>query len=301
MKHQLFGAVAICIAASSAPLPSASADAPQPALLQIAPTSSKISLGEPLILKYKITNPESRRVSVSLDPDERRWLSMKMFDASGHSVPALPAPPPSLRHRPTAGAGLDPNGHQENYVVVSQVFQPTQPGQYRLDLSTHLTYSWEDGDEADERSTDNQHCTFVVTVTAKDPERLHSVAEGFRQTALHEVSASKYQTAIKALFSMHDPECLPVWREIADDPALDPWRATDVMHQLAKASSTTASDILAEMQPIAPERWARTGTSPLDTLAGMRMTANPQVKQHIDQLFTEAGFPAHEGPATSAN
>ena len=90
---------------------------------------------------------------------------------------------------------------------------------------------------------------------------------------------------------MRDPDCLPVWRELATDPKLDAFRATEVINELEKVNSISACDVLAEMQPIAPERWSQTGTAPLNVLASMWLTSTPEFKQHINQLMVKAGQP----------
>jgi len=289
MKHQFLTLLTICIAAwNYIPRP-ASADAPQPGSLQFAFTSNTVSLGEPLVLKYRITNSESRGVKVYMGKDERGWLSMSLKDASGHPMQAIPDPEAIRSGIHSSGVTLDQNGYHVGYVVVSQKFQPTQIGQYRLNLTSHLTYLWADG--SDERYTEDQNYSLPVTVTARDPQRLHTVAEGLRWAVLNDKDVSQYRSAIKALLSMRGPECLSVWRELATDPNLDAFRAADVIHELANVQSVSASDILAAMQPIAPERWSQMGTAPLDVLQWMWHPATPAVKQHINQLLKEAGVP----------
>lgn len=268
MKRRFLALLAICtIGWEGAPKP-ALADPPQPGILNIALTSNTVSLGEPLVLKYQIINPENQRVRIYTGKRDQEWLRMSLNDASGHPAEALPKPTPRRGGIYTEGAILDRSGNHIGYVVVSRALQPIHPGQYRLNLSTHLTYSWEDG--SDERSIEDQSYSLPVTVTARNPQRLRTVAEELKQAVLYEKGISEYQRAAEALFSMRDPICLPIWREMATDPSLDPWRAMDVVRQLENVGSIAAVDVLAEMEPIAPERWARTGESPFNTLQSIR-------------------------------
>lgn len=296
MKYQFLVLMAICILAWGSTRLPAYADAPQPGTFQIAFTSNTITLGEPLILKYTVTNSEDKRVSVNIDDNGQEWLNMTLLDSSGHAVQAVTEPLPPLRHRMFSGVALDPNGHRTGYLVVSQKFQPTQAGQYQLKLSVHLTYSADN-----EQSVSNQNYSLPVTVTARNPQRLEAVAEGFREAVMSDKSISEYQSAIKALFSMRDPVCIHVWQELATDPTLDAFRATDVINELAKVKSVGASDILAEMQPVAPERWTRTGHDPLNALEDMRRNASPEIKQHINQLLVSAGVDLNHVPYGSVN
>lgn len=299
MKHTIFASATICaVIWSCAPRP-AFANAPQPGVLQASLANSTISLGEPLMLKYQITNLEDRRVDVYMGRDKRDWLSMSLVDASGHLVQAIPDAVPVKGGLHTDGIVVDASGYDGDYVVISQKFQIPHPGQYRLTLASHLTYTWDDAHE--EKSTDDQQFSLPVTVTARDPKRLRTIAEGLRHSVLQDKDVARHQLATQALFSMRDAECLPVWRELATDPSLDPWRALDVVRQLADNGSVKASDILAEMQMIAPERWSQTGSSPLDALERMQRNAAPDVKQHIAQVLADAGVSLNHAPLGSAN
>jgi len=292
MINKLLVTVALCtLLCSFVSLP-AVADDPQPGVFQIALTSNIISMGEPLILKYKVTNTDPKRVTVNVDDDQRGWLTMTLIDASGHPLQAMPDSPPASRH-PAAGIEIDPNSQYTGYVIASQKFQPTHAGIYRLNLSAHLTYSSDEG-----QSVFGQDFSFLVTVPAKDPQRLHVAAENLRQIVLH---GNEYRWAVKALFSMHDPDCFPVWRELATDPMLTAFRATDVIHELVNIGSLNAGNLLAEMQPVAPERWTRTGLDPLNALENMRRNASPEIKQHINQLLVAAGVDLDHVPYGSVN
>lgn len=292
MINRLLVPAAICTLMCSFILLPVVAEAPQPGVFQIALMSNTVSIGEPLILKYKITNTDLRRVAVNVADDQRGWLKMTLCDVSGHSLQALPDPLPVSRH-PAAGIEVDPNSQYTGYVIASQKFQPTHPGSYQLRLSAHLTYSTDGG-----QSVSDQTFSFPVTVTTRDSQQLRSTAEGLRQTVLHD---QHYRPAIKALFAMRDPDCLSVWRELATDPNLDAFRATEVINELTKVNSISASDILAEMQTISSERWARTGLDPLNALEGMRRNANPELRQHINQLLVAAGVDLNHVPYGSVN
>jgi len=101
MKH-LLALLAICITTLGyASAPVALADAPQPGTLEIALTKSTITLGEPLILKYRVSNPEDQRVRVSIDNDLSRWLTIKMNDTAGHAVRGALTVSEAARHHVT--------------------------------------------------------------------------------------------------------------------------------------------------------------------------------------------------------
>lgn len=294
MKHLLVF-LAICVTTWGCTQATALADAPQPGILELALTKSTITLGEPLILKYRVSNPENQRMHVNIDSDLSRWLTMRLNDASGHPVRRTQiddAATQATYHPITDGVPVGPKSQHEGFLVLSQNFEPVQAGRYQLELSAHLAYAWGGRNVINGTSESEQNYSLPLMVTARDPQRLRAIAESLRQTVLGTKDVDQYRLANKALFSMRDPACLPVWRELATDAKIDPWKAVDVMDQLQDVGSVSACDILAEMQSVAPERWSQTGTAPFEVLQRMWRPATPEVKQHINQLLEEAGVPA---------
>ena len=299
MKHPLLALLALCITSCTFASHTASAEPPRPTLLEFTLAKTNIGLGEPIVVKYKFTNLENRRVNIYMGRTESSWLTMKLSDASGRPVQSSPNAKPTRGGIFTNGTTADPNGQEQGYIVVSRRLQPTAPGQYRLSLSTHLTYTWDD--TSGEKTVDDQTFSLPITVTARNAQQLHTLAESFRQTVLHDPKVADYQFATRALFSMHDPDVLPVWRELAADPGLDPWKALDAARELAQVGSTSAADLLMQMQHVAPERWSQMGDDPLDALEGMRQGTNPELDQHINQLLVANGFELRHIPVGSAN
>lgn len=296
MKY-LLALLAICVTTWGSTSAPAVAGAPQPSTLELALAKNTVTMGEPLILKYRLSNPENQRVHAAIDDDVSKWLTIRLNDASGHPVKAtqtVSKASPEPQGITTNGVPVAPNGYHEGFLVLSPNLQPTQPGQYRLDLSAHLvsTWGWHDMvSTTSENSETQQDFSLPLTVTARDPQRLRNVAESLSQTVLGTNNSDQYRLADKALFSMRDPACLPIWHALATSAKLDPWQALDVMSQLQAVGSVSACDILAEMQPIAPERWSQTGTAPFEVLQRIWRSATPEVKRHINQLMEEAGAP----------
>ena len=286
MKQPTFAFIAACILVCGGFTKPALGDAPLPGPIQATFASKSVTLGEPIVLNYKITNVENRGVLVSLTQDFRDWARMTLIDASGHAVPAIAFPPPAkneIYKDPTLSVAANDTG--EGCIVVSRQFQPTYPGQYRLSVSAHLAYSWED--LSGEKSADDQTLTVPLTILPRYPKKLIAVAQGLRQEAVQDKSVEKRQLAEQLLFTMRDPICLPVWRALATDPSLDGSRAVEVAGYLGKVETTNAADILAEMQSVKPERWSQVGQSPQGIMARMQVYAAPDVKQHLVQLLSE--------------
>lgn len=292
MTALLVGCIALC---GYAPM-RAAADTPRMGDLQIAVTTSNVTVGEPLILKYKITNPEANLLDVNVDSNVPKWLDMSLIDAAGRSVHFVPDADRLMRH---GGVSVSPGSSYTGYFVVSQQLQPRHSGRYTLKVLVHLISSWPN--HTDENSVTDEAYYLPITVGSRNPQRLQATAESFRYSVLHDRDFGKRQAAIKALFSMRDPESLPVWRELALDPNLDAFDATEVIHQLAKVASVNASDVLAEMDQVSPDRWSRTGTSPLVELEHMQGIANPELKLHINELLGESDASPDQKHYGSAN
>lgn len=129
MINKLLDTAAICALLCSFVLLPAVADNPQPGVFKIALTSNSISMGEPLILNYKVTNTDPKRLAVNVSDNPRGWLTMTLADASGHPLQSVPDALPASRH-PDAGIEISPDSQYTGYVIVSQRFQPTHPGSF---------------------------------------------------------------------------------------------------------------------------------------------------------------------------
>ena len=266
------------------------ADAPLPGQMQVSFTSKSVTLGEPIVLNYKITNVENHGVMVYMGREERNWTKMTLVDASGQPVLPVSVPPPVRNGIYTDGIGIGANGAGEGSLVVSQQFQPTHSGQYRLKLSTHLVYSWDDESRvptANDQTVEDKTFTIPLIILPRDPKKLLAVAQGLQQEAIQGKNVGNRQLALQMLFTMRDPVCLPVWRALATDPSLDASRAVEVAKYLGDAETTNAADILAAMQTIKPERWSQVGQSPQGIMQRMQTFAAPEVKQHLAQLLPE--------------
>ncbi len=290
MKNLAFAATMFCVLSASTVPRQALADAPLPGQMQVFFANNSVTLGEPLVLKYKITNVKNHAITAYMGREERNWTKMTLVDASGQPVLPISVPPPIRNGIYTDGIGIGANNVGEGNLVVSRQFQPTRPGVYRLKLSTHLVYSWDDESRvptADDQTVDDKTFTIALTILPRDPEKLLAVAQGLRQEVVDDKNVANRQLALQTLFTMRDPVCLPVWRAVAIDPSLDASRAVEVARYLGDVETTNAADILAAMQTVKPERWSQVGRSPQDAMQRMQMFAAPDVKQHLAQLLPE--------------
>lgn len=284
MKIHTMLLLTVCVALWSfaSSLPKACAEALPQNTVQLSLISRRISLGEPIILSYKITNPASHTLSVNVDDDPAGWLQTSLRNAAGYSVSDVRK---TSRVQHYAGIAISAKSSYTGYLVVSQVLNPILPGQYTLNLSTHVISTWQD--IPGESAVENHVFSLPLTVSERDPKRLAVLAEAFRQDSLSGTNTGKWEMSIKALFALPQSAVLPIWRKLALDPNLDAFRAKETIQHLAKVQTTDACDLLADMQEVSPERWSRIGTSPLAALENARGQAGPALQPYIDKLLTE--------------
>lgn len=263
-------------------LPKACAEELPQNIVRLSLVSNRVSLGEPIILSYKIVNPASHTLSVNVDDDPAGWLQTSLRNAAGQSISDIRKP---SRVQHYAGIAVSAKSTYTGYLVVSQALKPAVPGQYTLNLSTHIVSTWQDAPGVN--AVEDHVVSLPLMVGARDPRRFAILAEAFRQEALSGTNTGEWQMSIKALFSLPQSAVLPIWRELALNPNLDAFRAKETIQQLAGVQTIAAYDLLADMQNVSPERWDRIGTSPLATLEKIRDQAKPALQPYINALLTE--------------
>ena len=88
--------------------------------------ASSMMLGEPIILRYKITNvSDGQGVGIGLGTYKTRWCRLRLTDAEGNSAQVIPdSRPLSPRGLHSTGTFfLRPDGSEEDSLVVSRFFQ----------------------------------------------------------------------------------------------------------------------------------------------------------------------------------
>ncbi len=251
-------------------------------------TPSAFSLGEPIILHYKITNNTGQRQWVYMGQDAKGWLSERLVDQDGASVAPLPdaAPsPPGGIHFNGPSIDMDYEGD----TVVSQRFVIPHPGHYTLTVHATLTLGVrppESNQSADGLESD---FTFPLTVTAADPAKLAAVAQGYERMAAAYKSPQWHGWYVDALLSMPEEETLPAWRALVNEP--DPMFVIrgQVTEDLLRVNTPAAADVLAEML-FAPGLASDASATIGRCLDEMYNAGSPTLRQHIADIAAAHGL-----------
>lgn len=241
-----------------------------------------VRLGEPIVLRYTITNVSRTSVDVGwngewaghsarLPENPPPWLSISFVGPQERGLSrqedmrqqVTRIAQPALRREPPPV--LLPGQSREGELVLSQWFAPSEPGRYRILLRAELAcqprLSYAVGSPPLRAAPDLVRAERVLALEVRPntPMRLLRVARSLRDEALEAAAGTKVADreramfAIRKLFAMPEPLVLPVWRELALDPALDPALAAYAVSEMWRIASPNAESLIDALR--AEGRW----------------------------------------------
>ncbi len=279
----------------------AQAGASYPVSIQIALASSPaISLGEPVMLRYRITNTSEQKIAERLGSRLDEWYTLSLTSNNSKGATRLSKPMPSempgLHLEPTGD--LRPGGTSEGYIVATQSLIVLYPGKYTLHVHVHLPIAAVGalGEGANEAfvsahgQTWAQEFSFPLTITPADRSRLKTTAEALRKDIAHEKNVVRREADAEALFSMPEAEALPSWQALASGGDSPTGSRLIAIKQLALKRSVGTADALAEFVwsevPSSDETVqleARSG------LARMYEIGDATLQRHIQEIYASHG------------
>ena len=232
-------------------------DAPPQIRIQNA-TGTKITLGEPVILRAEIMNPsEGQKLWIQTGWYESGWYTLSLVDSKGNSVTAIP----DTRTREARGAlGPDlkivsPSSMAPLDIVATRFLPIPHPGKYLLKVHVQAPYapeevSAENFPQVQRQLKSNETIltgdfVFPLTVGAADPSILQSRANGLMQSILKQTVGTSHDTDLDALFSMPEANAWTSWQYLADEGNAD--TQARVADHLANLHTSKAADILFKM------------------------------------------------------
>ncbi len=271
--------------------------------LEMEITKKTVSLGEPIILDYKIINSSSSdEAYIHLGEFSKWWLTISLVDEAGREAPAIKAiPPPGKQALQGRAAFISPMSGFPGHFIVNQWFVVSRPGNYRLNVHARLNYVL--GSHA-RRVTQEQLAkgsdtaltrdySFPIVVTRREPARLRAVAESLR-AALSEAKGHQTRRLVEALFTMPAAYAAPSWQELINDPERPIDIQSSVTGRLARFPSLEAADFLTWIawSSKIPEH-TRPGVK--NILRRFHEKGNANLKQHVEQIFIriEGKMPPH--------
>src|SRR5436190_18701426 len=258
--------------------------------------SHRVTLGEPILLSYKVTNNSSGPISVhwkgenlvrSHDriPTPPPWLTATVSSRSG--VPVARVAEPTSPYTPAdvmiaePRKELAPGTSREGALVLSRFHAFRQPDVYRIALHVDLPYSIESDSDRQVYRSDQ---TIPITITAPNPIRLRQIARDLRKQAIQPAGFEEKVTSFDCLFSMPEEFALPAWRDLARDPRLGITEALETTQQLGRLGSATAVSLLYEMATN-PKSTVDAKASARQALFTIKMNSPPEARAQIGKLL----------------
>jgi len=302
-QFKLFGAAIAALSAFGPNLPASAADSGagpfsiQASLL----TPARITLGEPILIRYKLINALPQNALTHLGIYGTDWYTLTMRDAQGTVVPLIPDPRPAHpQGAHSIKSGFFRGGTSDiDYIPVTQRLAIQHPGRYMLTIHARLPYVMDDTlaegtPEALATSselTQTQDITFPILVTPADPVRLRNTAEALRTASVEEKDGLLARAETDALFSMPEAQAAASWRALA----LKPSTSTDLAAaELAELHTATGADILAEML----DTPGLVCTPISDRLNRLYNAGFPALREHIAGIARKHGFEMPEVAGT---
>ncbi len=256
---KLIAGIAIALTLPLARPCSAQGDAPELAF-KASLASSRIMMGEPFVLLYKVANTSAGEVETDWAREHISyhtirmelfppWLSVHVIDERQFSLDQQQ----DLRAKHTAlaaeGTGamifrrFGPGDVRDDQIVLSRWFTLPHPGRYRITVEPHLSYT--PAGKGERILTDS--LTFDLTVLPANAIGLHNTAAKLRDEILTAKDNDTRCRAIQKLFAMPEGAVLRVWKEVFADARLSEVNARYALAQMQRIDSPTAPAMSAEL------------------------------------------------------
>ncbi len=271
-------------------------------------SSSTITQGEPVILRYSIKNEFQATRFIGMREDCSNWLSLSLVDASGHAVAGRSVPTARQQDSGNSFGSLTSNfstpglinAHStlEGYVVASQWFPTQAAGRYTLVAHVHLFYRVVAASAPADGEVSAQDISFPLTIAKADTARLRSTGQNLEKTILRLSPAepvAKRNILINALFSMPSAQAAPSWQALLSDPSSSFWVLSEAVEDLVWLKPADAPDILMGMllKP-GPTQDKHITSAVINGMARVYRGSNPLLRQHIRALYASHGEPLSE-------
>ena len=260
--------------------------------------SSTVALGEPVLLKYVITNTGQQKADVFTGDSKQNSLITERFtDTAGKMLVPSVSPIPTRRivngMIPSSGLVnlMDLRGNTStSWETVANAYVTfPHPGHYLLRVHVQNPYVIGDDDQGP-RQLLTGDSVFPLTVVAANPTYLRATAARLRSSVLATPDLNVRAMLVKALFSMPEATASESWQTLVEEPGLDGYSLSQITTALARIHTTRAADILAQMvwEP------AQQGLILDEAAASQHLyeiydTGDSVMKRHIEDLHKQRG------------
>ena len=265
-------------------------------------SSNTLSLGEPILLQYKIQNSSSERTNTYMGMDKIGWMTKTWTDAQGHSVGGATE---RTWHQKGGshliGTAVEAKRTVTGYAVANPWPLIHVPGKYTFTVHTRLPYVMESQAEGavPEKyemvgSVAVNDFTFTLNILPRSLQTLRRTAESLKQKVQDAQFTDLSVAQVEALFSMPEADVSSVWQELISDPTTPRYALGLAADQLVHLHTKTAADLVAVML-WEPAKLLEADEEPVGSmeLAEMARLGDANLKKYIDSLYA-AHAEAHD-------
>lgn len=273
----------------------ASPEAAMPVTLQMSLDTNTVSQGEPIVLRYTITNGSGQDMCPDIRDGRNRgleenypsWIAFTLKDATGKAAPDVSFLAPVTGSIAGNGPRISGQGSYSGSLVVNQWLAADHPGSYILSVHVRLPCTFGAGGSLSWAAL-TKDFSLPISITPADSNRLHLKSKGLHTQWLAASDASQRTLALESLLALPEQSALPEWQALVANDALTHQDRQAVAEKLAQTNSLSAVDLLAQLCWSAPEQ-DQSGTPLMLYLSSMWMQGDAAIKKHIEKLAAEHG------------
>lgn len=221
-----------------------------PLVCEMELENASVLPGEPVILKYKFTNPGGNAIMPDFSLPTKEWLRVGVKNSEGKTIAGIPdnrMPFSEYNRGVSANAPLARGSELQGRIVLSQWIRTTSPGKYRVKVHVALPYfpPYKPHDSSSGDLAYSGDHELLLTVTQGSIRRLDRIAQEWLKMAWSKGPApyTGKKLAIQALFSMPEDKAFPYWKEMVS--RLNEYDSAEIDDQLQRLGTPTAKSLLA--------------------------------------------------------
>lgn len=273
-----------------------------PILIEVSSaTPATVSLGEPIMLHYKMSNlSATEHLAVLSGVYNTGWYTLSLKNGSGAQVALVedtrPLNPPGFHAGDISVYATSDlrDSWQDGYIVASKSFSMPSAGKYVLTVHVHAPYALvaptlrnpvlvKSMIKAD-GSAFVQDFSFPLTVTAANPAVLQAKAKTLKGLIEKEQSSTLLLPEMDELFSMPEAQAGSVWETMALEAS--PMNRDLIADKLGALHSSEAADILFKMI----DNPASNSVFVSRRLSEIYNDGNPALREHVKSVAAQKGI-----------
>lgn len=216
-------------------------------------TKSTLVQGEPIILRYSVSNTSDQKLGLNWEGAE--GYSLALTDQTGATTPLEQKQSPKAGFHPVLDPFMPSGGKYEVLFAVPEQTMKLQPGKYTLTVRVRLPYTTADASEENPLVIEKEIkvsgnvfsrvFSFPLTVTAPNDGVLRARAASLLKAISTLPYGPEYIAGTDALFYMPEAQAAASWQALATHP--NAMNASLIADRLGNVGSVKASDLLLKM------------------------------------------------------